>query len=291
MKPCKIGILLGQKSNNFWLDMKKAYETLSPQFAVQAIYAWPCQGDEEKTQLTELRKMVAGRLHGIIVNPLTRYNLSPGICEAANRKVPIFDVGAKADPASVSAAGPFYIPVKTVDFYRQGVLGASYIVQNLHPETSGKVAIIEGDRESTQSIERSRGAADTFKSESGICLIERISADFNRQKAVRVSSQILDRHPDLAAVFCANDHMALGVAQTVSQSHLDRKPIIVGVDLIEEAKPAIRAGLMDASVSFSAFDVADALLKAVIRRMNGDTTIVDTYLVDSLLVDRQSLLS
>ena len=136
--------------------MKAAYEELTPQYGIQANFAWPTLGDEAKTQLIELRKMLNAGYHAIIINPVNQYNLVPGILEAAYKKIPVLDVGAKTNEKAVETAKPFYVPVKTFDFYQQGVLGANYIIQRLKSVNVGKVAIIEGYKESIQSIHRSK---------------------------------------------------------------------------------------------------------------------------------------
>ena len=288
MKPYRIGILLGQKDNSFWSKMKQAYEIHASKFGIDAVYAWPVPGKEDETQLTEFKKMLEASFHAVIVNPLNRYNLVPGILEAASRKIPVLDVGAKTDREAVRSAEPFYVPVKTVDFYQQGVLGATYIIEKLKSVGGGKVAIIEGCKNSTQSIERSRGATDTFSQVSEIRVVIHMPADFNKNKAADASKRIFNQHPDLAAFFCANDLMALGVAEIARVMGLGNRVIIVGVDLIDEAKQAIQAGKMDASVAFSTSSVAEILLDATIKKIKGQA-VPEGYTVISRLVDKQTL--
>ncbi|MDD9301331.1 MAG: substrate-binding domain-containing protein [Desulfobacter sp.] len=288
MKSYKLGILFGQRANSFWLKMKQAYETAAPKYSVDPIFAWPVPGREEKTQLVELFKLLDADLDAVIVNPLDRFNLIPGILEAAGKQIPIFDVGAKADAKAVRSAHPFYVPVKTVDFYQQGILGADYIIQRLTSMGGGKVAILEGSENSTQSIERCRGAVDRFARVSQISIAGRVAADFDMDKARKASADILCSHPDLAAIFCANDYMALGAAQTVDTWGGANPVIIVGVDLIDEARQAILAGKMAASVAFSVSEVATLLLRAAIQGIQGQMTPPAGYAIVSHLIDKHN---
>ena len=284
MDTYEIGVLLGERRNAFWMDMKRAFELQAPRFGIHAACVWPSPGDETETQLTALQEMAHENFHAMIVNPITRYNLVPGILAAARRGVPVLDVGGKADGPAVGSAGRLYVPVKTVDFYRQGELGAACILETPGPACRGSVAVVEGRADSTQSMERSRGAADTLERAVGSRRVIRLRADDERHTATRGARHLLQRHPDLSAFFCVNDHMALGVADAVEALGLRNRVTIVGVDLIDEAAQAIRAGRMNASVAFSVSDVAEVLLDATVRRMEG-RTVPDGYTVTSRVVD------
>lgn len=290
MKPYKAGILLGEKTNPFWAQMKQAYEIKAPEFAISPLFAWPVPGNGPETQAASLCHLIEHGCDALIVNPLNRFNLVSGIMEAASRGIPVLDVGGKADRHSLRSAEPFYTPVTTVDFYQQGRLGAACIINRLRTAGRVKVAIIEGSWASTQSIERSRGASDAFEETPDIHVAARIFADFHRHKAAEASRRILKTHPDMAAFFCANDDMALGVAETVRSMGNRNRIIIVGVDLISEAEQAILSGTMHASVAFSVQDVAEALLDAAVKRINGHP-LTKGPAVTSRLVERHDLVA
>ena len=289
MKVFKVGILLGQSGNSFWTKMKQAYDKCASEFGIDPAYAWPVSGREEETQLSALEKMLTAGYDALIVNPLNRNNLVPGILKAAARHIPVLDVGAKTAPESVKAAEPYYVPVKTVDFYLQGILGATYIIDRLKLSGGGTVAIIEGNPDSTQSIERSRGAAETFAQVPEIRIAASLPADFDRIRAADVSIRLFEQYPDLSAVFCANDCMALGVSQTVQEMALCHPVIIVGVDLIQEAVQAVQAGTMSASVTFSVLDVAKMLLDTAKKTLNGQGPPSACFPIISQLIDKRSI--
>lgn len=119
----------------------------------------------------------------LVINPLSDQNLVAGIIQATRNGIHVIDVGEKTNQEKVKTAKPLYVPLKTVDFYQQGVLGARYIIDRLMPGGLKKVAIIEGRKGASQSKKRSQGAADIFQEHPSVRLVKIESADFDFTKA------------------------------------------------------------------------------------------------------------
>jgi len=285
----RIGILMADKSNPFWIDMKRHYDRLSRNMGIESEYFWPIPPGDPSAQSKMLMEMVAYGFDVIIINPLNNNNLVSGIFKASDRKIPILDVGGKTNQVLVKGAEPHYLAVQTVDFYQQGKLGSEYISSRLKPGKGNKVAILEGRSDSAQSIGRSKGAADIFGNDPKIQLLFKEQADFDRKKASITTKILFKNEPKIDAFFCVNDLMALGVADAVSQLKIPKRPIIVGVDLIDEAKKAIKIGVINASVAFSRAQVAAGILKKAIEIIDGEehSTLfpISSYLVSLENVD------
>lgn len=298
----RVAVLLGDKSNPFWAEMVREYESLAPGLGMSVDFFW---GEPEKDRDAQLRKLqailegphdvvkqsfdavkrgfdvVKQGFDAVVVNPIGNRNLVPGIVRAGARGIPVLDVGAKTDQESVRGV-PTYYPVRTVDFFAQGLMAGAYIGERLSESGGGKVAIVEGRPDSAQSIGRSAGAARAFESAPGVRLACREQADFDRSKARAAAERVLEREPDVAAFFCANDVMALGVSEAIGRAGR-AGAIVVGVDLTPESREAIRRGSMTASVAFSPASVARVVLDAVVRVMTG-RELEKGYTVESTLV-------
>jgi ABC-type sugar transport system substrate-binding protein len=287
-KGCRIAVLLGDRSNQFWGEMEKAYESLAPRLGIEVACFHADPEKNRRAQLDEFYKILGLSFDAVVVNPISSKNLVPGIMSAAGLGIPILDVGAKTDQSSVEEAGGLYHPVRTVDFFEQGSMAGSYICGRLQASGGGKVAIIGGRADSAQSIGRSAGAAHAFAGRSDIRVVCREQADFDRSKAAAVSRAILEREPDVKAFFCANDVMALGVADTLRTGKNRGGVMVVGVDLTPESREAIRQGFMAASVAFSPESVARVVLDAVGRVMAGKKP-EKGFTVASTLVSRENI--
>jgi ABC-type sugar transport system substrate-binding protein len=284
----RIGVLLGEKGNFFWFELKGHLEGYARQKGYEIHFFWPPASKMISGQLHVLIEMIPLDFDLLIINPLGRENLLDGIVTACRRKIPVLDVGAKTAQELIPNQTDCYFPVKTVDFYRQGVMGAEFIIRKMKNSTNKGVVIIEGRPEAKQSRERSQGATDIFYKDKSINLVAREAADFDHRKAEKLAERLLLEDSEIGAFFCANDVMALGVAEAVRKAGRKKEIIIVGVDLIHEAKEALFAGLIDASVAFSTASVAQTVLESARRVLAGQSVSKD-YQVKSTLVDRRGL--
>jgi ABC-type sugar transport system substrate-binding protein len=140
-KPCRVAVLLGDRSNPFWTEMEREYQLLAPEVGMDVELFWAHPEKDREAQLARLLEILTLPFNAIVVNPISHKNLVSGIVKAAAQKIPIFDVGAKTDQESVKEAGPMYHPVRTVDFFQQGLMGGGFICQRLAASGGGKVAI------------------------------------------------------------------------------------------------------------------------------------------------------
>jgi ABC-type sugar transport system, periplasmic component len=121
-------------------------------------------------------------------------------------------------------------------------------------------------------------------------IAEQQNADWNRQKARDLAQIWINKHDDLAAIFCNNDTMALGVQEAVNAS--GRDILVVGVDGIGEAYDSIRRGEMDATVDSFPFYKGQIAVELALRVLGGQDLprVVWTpqALIDSSNVDAEA---
>lgn len=284
----RLGVLLADRENSFWTDFKHCFERVAREKKIALECFWPFPNGDPQAQIDKLEELLKSDFDGLIINPLNNSNLVPGICRAAQQKTYILDVGAKTDPDLVTQADPYYVPVRTVDFNHQGRIGATYIAQKLSQVKHVQVAIMEGRASSRQSLGRTRGALAVFSDTPNLEVVFQAPADFNRHSARQQVLAAMTRGLSIDAFFCANDLMALGVADALAQRTGARRPLIVGVDLIAEAQQAIETGRIDASVAFSRVDVARHVLTTAERLLQNKKPSKD-FGVESVLITRENL--
>jgi D-allose transport system substrate-binding protein len=288
MRGIRIAVLLGERTNPFWTEMKHHYELLAPQKGFEIECFWPFEEMDERAQQRRLEAIAELDFDGVVINPMSDQNLVEGIFAVVEKGIPVIDVGEKTRQTSVEKAKPFYVPLKTVDFYQQGVLGATYIMEQLHGVGPREVAIMEGRKGAFQSLRRSQGAADTFHRNPSFSLVRRGPADFDRRLAKDLAKVWLEEIPSIKAFFCVNDTMALGVVDALRPLHGPDEMIVVGVDLIPESVEAIRKGLLHASVAFSTEAVVRLVLESMKKILKGEK-LPDRFGVESRVVDRNNV--
>ena len=86
------------------------------------------------------------------------------------------------------------------------------------------------------------------KKAPGLAIVASLPGDWDSLKAGDIANDMLQRNPDLVAIFCANDDMALGAVEAARAAGKD-KLVVIGVDGTQSALKSIKAGRLNASVA------------------------------------------
>jgi ribose transport system substrate-binding protein len=78
-------------------------------------------------------------------------------------------------------------------------------------------------------------------------MVAQQSADFDRNKALEVMESILAAHPDIEAVFCGNDAMAMGTYQALAAAGKEKQVKVFGFDGADDVVDAIKDGKIAAT--------------------------------------------
>jgi ribose transport system substrate-binding protein len=136
-------------------------------------------------------------------------------------------------------------------------------------EGGGQVAIIEGLPGAPQSGARRDGAKAGFETEPSVHLVSVQPADWDRRKAYDVTAGLLQSHPDLKGIMCANDVMALAALEAIDSAGKTGQVLVGGIDLIGQAKDAIARGRLACSVAFSPFVIGELVTRTAIAASMG----------------------
>lgn len=237
----KVAMVLKTLSNPFWVEMAEGITAEAERLGIVAdVFAVDSEADIDG-QLKKCEDAInSGTYVGLGVAPITSTNLISAVVAANGKNIPVVNIDAKIDETALTDAGGYVIGFATSDNYKVGAMGAEYIMEHL-PD-GGKVAIIEGRAGDLSGELRRDGCKETLSDNYEVVDIQ--PADWDRQKALDVATNIITKTPDLSAFFVANDTMALGVMQAIANTGNTGKILLVGTDASDETKEAIKAGNM-----------------------------------------------
>ena len=89
------------------------------------------------------------------------------------------------------------------------------------------------------------------------------------KKAANITNDTLTRHPDLRAIFAANDGMALGAVESAYAAGKGKDILIVGVDGNSDAVKSIKSGRLNASVAQLPYLVGKRSVIGATASLNG----------------------
>ncbi|TKI05455.1 D-allose transporter substrate-binding protein [Martelella alba] len=241
-------VVLKTLSNPFWVAMKQGVEQKAKTLGVTVdIFASPSEGDFQ-SQLQLFEDLTNKNYKGIAFAPLSAVNLVIPVAKAYQQGIHLVNIDEKIDMASLAKAKGNVEAFVTTDNVKVGATGARFIINKLGA-SGGQVAIIEGKAGNESGEARRMGATNAFKAASQIKLVSSQPADWDRIKALDVATNVLQRNPDLKAFYCANDTMAMGVAQAVANAGKTGKILVVGTDGVPEARKMVADGMMTATVA------------------------------------------
>ena len=134
------------------------------------------------------------------------------------------------------------------------VFMAESVVQRLIDKMGGegKIAHIGGQPGHTGAQARGQGFWNLVNKYPDIEVVDDQPADWDVTRAADLTESILNRHPDLKAIFADNDDMALAARQIVENAGMDEQVLIGGVDAMPPAVEAVRDGKLVATARNSA---------------------------------------
>lgn len=218
------------------------------------------QKSDELQMVSGCKSLINQGATALIVSPIKPDALGAVVDAAQKAGIPVVisDIGGGGTP---------YNAIVISDNFGGGKLAGQFVVEKLGAGNGRKVAILKVEPSATYAVRRGEG----FKSvivENGYAVVSELSGHSKTEEGYAKMKNILAGTPDLVAVFCENDPMAVGAAQAVSEAGKSSQVMVIGFNADGVALESIRAGTMVATVAqfpeqmgrISA-DITDKLLK------------------------------
>jgi D-allose transport system substrate-binding protein len=271
------GVLMKTLSNPFWGAMEKGVDEGAKKADVD-IFLDAVESDQAaEPQLNACNTMLQKKPAAMITAAINSTILLPCLKQANEMKIPVVDLDNNLDPAITKKAGvdvAFHIGS---DNEAAGAKGADYLVSVLGKDAKGPVLVIEGLSGNITGEKRAHGFAEELKKQApGLNIVASLPGDWDSLKASNITNDTLQRNPDLVAIFCANDDMALGAVEAARSAGKD-KLIVIGVDGNTNAVKSIKAGRLNASVAQLPYLVGMQAVEDVKKVLAGDKVPEMTY--------------
>lgn len=268
-------VILKTLNNPFWVDMKKGIEEFAKDEGIEVdIYATASEGDMQ-SQMRLFEDVMNRSYKGIAFAPLSANNLVFPAVKAYKQGIHLVNLDERVDMDAMHKAGANVEGFVTTNNVEVGSTGAKYIVE-MFGEKGGKVAIIEGKAGNASGEARRLGAATIFEQSPNIQLVASQPADWDRMKALDVATNIIQRNPDITAIYCANDTMAMGAAQAVRNVGKEGVILVVGTDGVPEARKLISEGKMTATIAQDPAKIGQEGMKILVDSIKAGVLISPT---------------
>jgi ribose transport system substrate-binding protein len=236
----RIALIMKSLANEFFLTMENGAKAHQRAHAEQ--YDLIANGIKDELdvsrQIDLVEQMIAQRVDAIVIAPADSKALVPVCKKARAAGIIVVNIDNKFDEGVLASSGvkfPFVGPDNRKGARRVG----EYLAQKLKP--GDKVAIIEGAPNAFNALQRKLGFEDAMRA-AGVVIVSSQSGYWETDKANQVVAALLTEHPDLKAVLCANDSMALGAVAALRAAGKLGQVYVVGYDNIAAVQQLLREG-------------------------------------------------
>ena len=281
-------VVLKVLSSQFWQTMRDGIQAEADKMGIKVdIYAANTEDDVEG-QVTLLENAISTGYKAIGVAPISDVNLNNAIADATSKGIKIVNIDEKVNMDALAELGGACTAYVATDNVAVGKLGAEYLIEQIGG--AGEVAIVEGKAGAVSGENRRDGAKAAFEA-AGLTIVESQPADWDRTKAYDVATNYITAHPDLKAIYCCNDTMAMGVQEAVEASGKDIK--VCGTDGNDDAIQSVADGKLAATVSQDPAAVGAKGLQLMVEAVENDAAMepgaeVPVYGIDAILITSEN---
>ncbi|WP_306576043.1 D-allose transporter substrate-binding protein [Anaerotruncus massiliensis (ex Togo et al. 2019)] len=281
-------VVLKVLSSQFWQTMRDGIQAEADKMGIKVdIYAANTEDDVEG-QVTLLENAISTGYKAIGVAPISDVNLNNAIADATSKGIKIVDIDEKVNMDALAELGGACYAYVATDNVAVGKLGAEYLIEQIGG--AGEVAIVEGKAGAVSGENRRDGAKAAFEA-AGLTIVESQPADWDRTKAYDVATNYITAHPDLKAIYCCNDTMAMGVQEAVEASGKDIK--VCGTDGNDDAIQSVADGKLTATVAQDPAAVGAKGLQLMVEAVENDAAMeigaeVPVYGIDAILITSEN---
>ena len=254
-----ITFALSTQANPFFVQMRESAQKKADELGLAINFQ--DAADDSATQSNQLANAAASGTGVVIINPTDSDAMASAVQQLVDEKIPVVAVDRAVNNANVAS----YI---ASDNETGGKQAAKVLSDAINGE--GEILVLQGKTGSSASRERGKGFDEGLKDNPNIKVVAKQTAEFERAKGLDVTTNLLQAHPNVKAIFAENDEMALGAIEALgSKAGKDVK--VIGFDGAEDALKAIKDGRMYASIAQQPVKMAEQAVIEASKLLKGET--------------------
>jgi len=211
-------------------------------------------------QLNQIEDLISKKVDYLIVGPLDPKAATPGLKAAKEANIPVIIIGNDIDQEGMDYATAVRVP----DDRELGKNSAELMVEALKDKPSKKIFVVEGLAGQPAVLLRWESMTPIFDA-AGIEVVAHEPADWDINKAIKVTEDLVTRYPNIDGVFSMDGSMTPGIVQVLDESKINVPVVGLGgtkteVDLLKAGKIYGTACMSPAANASGAMDAIEALV-------------------------------
>jgi ABC-type sugar transport system substrate-binding protein len=235
--PARVAVVISTLNNPWFVVLAETARDDAKKLGYEATI-FDSQNDPAK-EAAHFENLVASGYRAVLLSATDADGSVANALRARSAGVPVFtmDREINSNEATVSQV--------LSDNYDGAVTLAQYFVETLGAK--GRYVELLGLVNDNNTWNRSKGFHSVVDRYPNLKMVAQQSADFDRSRALEVMESILQGQPDIDAVFCGNDAMALGAYQALLGAGRAGRVKVFGFDGAADAVQSIAGGKLAAT--------------------------------------------
>jgi ribose transport system substrate-binding protein len=216
-------------------------------------------------------EMIAQRVDAIVIAPADSKALVSACKRAQEAGIAVVNIDNKLDSQVLSEQG-VKIPFVGPDNREGARMVGAFLATKL--KSGDHVGMLEGIKTAFNGQQRKLGFEDAMKT-AGLAIVDSQSAMWEIEPANKIASAMIGEHPEIKALLCCNDSMALGALAAVKAAGRAGQVLIVGYDGISAIAAAIKDGAVLATADQHADQLAVFGIEFALKILRGEAAPAD----------------
>ena len=254
----KIAVVVSTLNNPWFVVLGDAAKARAIELGYDAT-VFDSQNDTAK-EASHFENIIAGGYKAILFNPTDSEGSIASVRKAKAAGIPVFCIDREINATNAATAQMLS------DSYSGCVKLGEYFIEQVGEE--GKYVELLGILGDNNTLNRSKGFHSVVDRYPKLKMVAQQSAEFDRAKGLEVMESLLQKNPDIKAVFCGNDSMAMGAYQALKATGKDSQVKVFGFDgaddvvkLIAEKKIAATGMQFPKKMAQQSAEFADQYIK------------------------------
>lgn len=276
LHPPKVAALLKTSTNPYFHLMWEGIKREADIHGIDVQVFWPENESDHEFQYDFINNKITN-FDALIFAPSDADSALPYLKQLKQRGVPIVVLDADIHLPENTSTTDYFDAYLGTNNEKGGELAADFLIP-LMPQKPN-IIIVEGFYKHIFTSGRTLSFRKRITVKLPGAKMTEFVGNYDRNIAKTITRQNLKTFMAADAIFCANDHMALGVSDILSPRMKTKAPLIIGYDSIKEAQEAILKGNMAASIVQFPARMGSEAVKVVIDLLQ-KKTVATQILID-----------
>ena len=278
----EILVIVKNSTAPFWISVMDGAKAAGAELGYTVTCKTPVDtaegsGNEQQSNLCE--EAIVSGVSCVVLAPVDSEAIVPATKKINEAGIPIVNLNTKISDDTQ------YKTFCGLENINQGYNTAKAMFELMNGE--GKIFIIEGSTGAQTSIDRVKDFEKALAEYPNIEVVAQQSANYSRADALNVVQNLLQAHPDVNAILCCNDEMALGSAEAIDAANLTGTIKVAGQDANDDAVAALKEGKITVTSYGNPYMQGYTAVKAAVDVLEGKK--VDAfYEVETVVVTKEN---